>query len=354
MNLAGQPITSSFLQKWLNDEKEIIMKQGALRAVLRHLGFKWGRGKRSNIQAKASTAIQKWRYLYCSAYIKNKLSPSPLQNVWLDETYLNKNHTTEYTWYGIETGGRTGAPSGKGARWIIVNAGASNGWISGAELIFRGNNKNEDYHGNMNAETFEKWFAEKLLPNLKSPSLIHLDNAAYHRKGTKDFNLSKARKGEIQAYLTKKNVVWEKNWTVPKLKEAAKKFIKNVIPPVEILAKEKGHSILWLPPYHPEFNPIEYLWGIAKNEVGKRANFSSEGIRDMEKVRDDLRDGFALGTPEVWKKTVEKCEEVITSYWTNDLVEGLSLEEVIHIFQNEEGTTDNIDGVNESMDSDEE
>ena len=100
---------------------------------MKRLGFKWGRGKRSNIQAKSAKNIQKWKQLYCNSYIQNKLSKHPLQNVWLDETYVNKNHTTEYTWYVSEMGGRTGTPSSRGARWIVVNAGTKNGWIEGAE-----------------------------------------------------------------------------------------------------------------------------------------------------------------------------------------------------------------------------
>ena len=38
-----------------------------------------------------------------------------------------------------------------------------------------------DYHQEMNAVNFEKWFEEKLLPALPANSLIVMDNASYHR-----------------------------------------------------------------------------------------------------------------------------------------------------------------------------
>ena len=38
-----------------------------------------------------------------------------------------------------------------------------------------------DYHQEMNAVNFEKWFEDKLLPALPASSLIVMDNASYHR-----------------------------------------------------------------------------------------------------------------------------------------------------------------------------
>merc|ERR1719380_216298 len=39
----------------------------------------------------------------------------------------------------------------------------------------------KDYHKAFNGTNFKAWFRDQLLPNLHQPSLIMLDNAAYHR-----------------------------------------------------------------------------------------------------------------------------------------------------------------------------
>ena len=36
-----------------------------------------------------------------------------------------------------------------------------------------------DYHQDMNANVFENWFLEKLIPNLPEKSVVILDNASY-------------------------------------------------------------------------------------------------------------------------------------------------------------------------------
>jgi len=36
---------------------------------------------------------------------------------------------------------------------------------------------------------------------------------------------------------------------------------------IEVLAEKYGHKIIFLPPYHPELNPIELCWGRVKNYI---------------------------------------------------------------------------------------
>jgi len=46
--------------------------------------------------------------------------------------------------------------------------------------FFQAKRKTGDYHGQMNAGLFQRWFSEKLLPNIPEGSLIIMDNAPYH------------------------------------------------------------------------------------------------------------------------------------------------------------------------------
>ena len=66
------------------------------------------------------------------------------------------------------------------------------------------------YKESMTSDFFEAWFQKFLLPTLNTPSVIIMDNARFHRMGK-----------------------------------------------LELLCEEFGHELLPLPPYSPEYNPIE-------------------------------------------------------------------------------------------------
>ena len=65
----------------------------------------------------------------------------------------------------------------------------------------------------MHALFFEAWFEQHLIPLLKSGTVVVMDNASFHRK--------------------------------KRLNDIAKMY---------------GKTIIFLPPYSPELNPIEHFW----------------------------------------------------------------------------------------------
>lgn len=78
------------------------------------------------------------------------------------------------------------------------------------------------YEETMTSDFFEAWFQKFLLPTLNKPSVIIMDNARFHR-------MSK----------------------------------------LELLCEEFGHKLLPLPPYSPEYNPIEKTWVHIKKYLKK-------------------------------------------------------------------------------------
>jgi hypothetical protein len=69
-------------------------------------------------------------------------------------------------------------PSGKGKRLIVLHAGTrSDGLIDGCDLVFLAKSKDDDHHQEMNSVVFLEWFEIQLMPALKNPSLVVLDNA---------------------------------------------------------------------------------------------------------------------------------------------------------------------------------
>ena len=54
---------------------------------------------------------------------------------------------------------------------------------------------------------------------------------------------------------------------------------------MERVAKEYGHEILRLPPYHCELNPIELAWAAEKNYVaGENKDISLDSVETFVKV----------------------------------------------------------------------
>ena len=70
---------------------------------------------------------------------------------------------------------------------IVLHAGTqSEGLIDGCYLVFLTKSKDGDYHQEMNGVVFLEWFEDQLMPDLKNPSLVVLDNASYHNVKTED------------------------------------------------------------------------------------------------------------------------------------------------------------------------
>lgn len=50
-----------------------------------------------------------------------------------------------------------------GNKIIIVHAGNEEGFIRNADLVFKPNQKTEDYHDNMNFDNYSKWGRKKII-----------------------------------------------------------------------------------------------------------------------------------------------------------------------------------------------
>ena len=89
---------------------------------------------------------------------KNSDNKTIRPEVYLDESYVNKNHSNDFVWYSVEDGPLIQKPTGNGERLVIVNAITKDGWVPNAKVVFKSSRKTGDYHGQMNFEIFQKWF----------------------------------------------------------------------------------------------------------------------------------------------------------------------------------------------------
>ncbi|CAH2105951.1 unnamed protein product [Euphydryas editha] len=122
----------------------------------------------------------------------------------------------------------------------------------------------EDYRSEMNAHNFTKWITEKLIPNLHEPSIIVFDNAPYHSVITNKASTSSSRIEEIKNWLIENNVEFDPRLRKPNLLTLVKQHKPQPIYEIDELLGENGHTVVRLPPYHCDLNPIELIWDIAK------------------------------------------------------------------------------------------
>ena len=106
---------------------------------------------------------------------------------------------------------------------------------------------------------------------------------------------------------------------------------------IDELAKSANKTVLRLPPYHCELNPIELAWASVKNYV--RMNNRTFKINDVKKL---LEEGVERVTPDMWKNLLGHIIKVEEKFWQVDFTsnELLDAEEASHILTITGDTTD--------------
>ena len=121
--------------------------------------------------------------------------------------------------------------------------------IDGCHLEFLAKSKDGDYHQEMNSVVFLEWFENQLLPALKNPSLVVLDNASYHNVKTEDTvcpNISK-KKAVLQNYLTQQNIPFSTTDTKKVLYEQIKRKKTPVVYKTDKITYLHGHQVIRTP-----------------------------------------------------------------------------------------------------------
>jgi len=186
-NKNGEQVNIDIVRNVLRDELNCDVARTTLWRALLRWSFEFGSGVRSaQLKESKRIVIQRRQYLRHKFANRNPDGGTYRPEVYLDESYINKNHSNDNTWYFDEDSVVLGKPTGKGDRLVIINAITKEGWTPNAKLVFKSSKKTGDYHANMNSEKFSAWFEEKLLKNIPENSLIIMDNASYHNVFTEE------------------------------------------------------------------------------------------------------------------------------------------------------------------------
>lgn len=316
-NKNGEYITLSDIKNYIKDNDiKTLFHISTLARTLNRWGYEFGQGTRSqHLKEKDCIIVARQKYLRAMRSNRRHDDSIIKSEIYLDESYVNKNHSNDYIWYSGEDGPWVQKPTGKGDRLIIVNAISSDGWIPNAKLVFKSSRKTGDYHGQINWDLFKKWFVEMLLPNIPDDSIIIMDNASYHNRLSETSPPTHlSAKSKLMKWFDDNKIEYKKDLLKAELVEILN--IQNLEPIFEIdeIAKKHGHKILRTPPYHPELQPIEICWGIVKNHVARNCDFT------MKNLIEQLDVGFKKVTKKTCVGIINKIRKIEKEFWKDDRI----------------------------------
>ncbi|KAJ0184140.1 hypothetical protein K1T71_000563 [Dendrolimus kikuchii] len=280
-----------------------------LRKILKAIGFTHKKCQNNRKALIEQSHIAAKREEYLAIVKKNRDLPEESRKdiIYLDESYIHSSYKVTKCWQSLNIKGFTKDIS-KGKRYIIVHAGSEKGFVPNCLLIFTGKNKLEDYHSEMNGHNFTKWVKEKLIPNLHEPSIIVMDNAPYHSVVTNKAPTSNSRIDEIKLWLLENNIDFDPTLRKPNLLSLVKKNKPSPIYAIDDLLGEYVHTVVRLPPYHCDLNPIELIWAKLKQKVAAR-NVESCDVKQL------TEEAFNSITPEIWKNCCHHVQTLEKEYY---------------------------------------
>lgn len=293
--------------------------KSSLHALVKDLGFQYKKfNSRKVLMEKPSVALLRCRFL-------RKMHNVDIKNtVFLDETWLNENVRKETGWTDGTVLGTLSAPLGKGKRLIVCHAGSHSGWIKAPPLLFQ-SKKTGDYHEDMNAAVFEKWFFDHLLPVIPPGSTVVMDNAPYHSRVKNRAPTSSSTKADIISWLQARGVPFSEDLRKPELYELVR-LHKPPLPTyvIDEGAAEMGFKVIRLPPYHCHYNPIEMVWSHLKGFVKERN--TTFKLKDVENI---FLDSISNFTADMWAKYVDHVKNVMDEDWRSEGLNDSSVQEFI-------------------------
>lgn len=313
-NLEGQRVSVERIKKFLQSKHSVDIPKMNLWRALNRWGFGYGEGRRrDSLKEQDYVIMARRKYLRIKRANRNSDGTAKHPEIYVDETYINKNHSSPFTWYLEEDGPWVNKPSGVGPRLIVVHAITKEGWVNGAQLIFEAKKRTGDYHGQMNWANFSKWFKDQLLENIPRKSIVILDNARYHNVlDNESFPNRACTKEQLKSWLTMNNYPWCEDMLKSELLDLCIRLAPVPEFRLDQLAAKYDVSIVRTPPYHPELQPIETCWAVVKNYMADNCDFTMEGMRKK------LPEAFSKVTTMTCQEIIQKVKDQEDKFWYED------------------------------------
>lgn len=268
-------------------------------------------------------------------------------NVFVDESYVNANSKLSFSWTPEKNNhvmGRTGA----GHRFVFADMMTRYGRVPGAILLFKANSGKGDYHDSMNWEHFAEfmrngiqaigsWWVNDLKQRASEACgrevdfvrlRFRMDGAAYHTvkadSAIKIAQDQRTKSSIIQALISKAGDArspedlnrMPRALLLADLRKAhahqestAGSHLKIVALLNELSAfKDSPHVVWFTPPYCPETQPIEMMWGYVKRRVFMKLPL----LRTAAEIKSCITEEFESVVPELTEKWVNHCRKWVS------------------------------------------
>ncbi|GLH09922.1 Protein of unknown function [Gryllus bimaculatus] len=271
-----------------------------LRMILLSMGFKekWNKEQKCDV-LKENMEITLQRSNFLCAFTSLKKQGSSF--VYLGETsFYSQGHApNEYSEDSDEEIQEN----------VVLHAGGEKGFIEGAECVL------ESSKATITAEMFNKWIKEKLLPKLKEPSIIIMDNSSIHNFPMPKKPSNTWSKDALRDFLSAHNVSFHPESTYQVLLHLSLTIVVKERYEVDDIIQTAGHQVLRLPPFHCHYNPIGLVWRDCKRYYESIRETRCADNSNMEKWKEALQQV----TAEKWKNFVMYTEKIIEEDWHQEL-----------------------------------
>lgn len=231
-------------------------------------------------------------------------------------------------------------------RIMICHVGsAKTGFLSQCKMVFQPKTKNNETGqiNEMNATLFKSWFV-KVLQHLNEPSIIVMDNSTHHSRLLDLVPSAASKKADIVEWLWRYGIHHDIKQTRAELLSLVKLHQPKMKSyELDTIATEKGHTVVRLPPYHNQYNPIEMVWAQVKAEVAER-NTSCK-INDVETYVNQVLD---TTTREVWEQSVRHAEQLQDADFKKELFRDQHLESIVVDLHSDSETDDSDEEYHEN------
>lgn len=147
------------LLKVLKEKDSFVHSLSSLHRLLIDMGFKYKKvDPHKAVSEQNHILVAGIKFL--KEYKKLKEENIYTNFIFLDQTLIFSRGSCRKSWQDKDIGSIKNNFT-KGTRYVILHAGGKNSYVKNCELIVSSINNAEDYHGEMNDESFEKWIKFK-------------------------------------------------------------------------------------------------------------------------------------------------------------------------------------------------
>ncbi|KAE9522285.1 hypothetical protein AGLY_017328 [Aphis glycines] len=290
------------IHKAVSDDKDLpTVSRTSMFKLLKELKFRYvKRGRNSALTEKTELILWRRRYLRSIRnYREEGRHVYYLDETWVNAGDWNVDRFRESVWQRQASN--------------CSSYRVEDGFVDNGLLCFESKKNSRDYHDEMNGQTFYEWM-ENILPRLKDNCVIVMDNASYHSVKLDKAPTASTKKADIIHWLENKGEVVDRTMIIRELLDIVKKIKpqhdKFVI---DEIANAQNKTILRLPPYHCELNPIELAWSSIKNHV--KMNNTTFKLPDVKKL---LIEGIERVDADMWKNFIRHTITEENRFWEID------------------------------------